>query len=293
MPSFLWFRFILCTWSGRICHSGILSKCLLHITADLIPGPIRLHLQITPTTNKLPVSGSCCVFRCGYTYSLWSICSMRPPSWIWQAWKTKEMNNQLTKQLKQKQHGLSGLKTDHYSHKCDQCGSSCDWNACGSRKIVIRLHSETTSKREMQVKICANSKPWLLFSILCSQAVSISLFCAGFGESMAETINWQSPWAVRVISLCTASVLLVVVLAGVKWVVKLQLLLLAILMLSVLDFVVGTFAHTDKGGCFEFWAWVRGVGRPTYERVGDACWEFLFWPLRCTKKGMVQAIFNP
>ena len=79
------------------------------------------------------------------------------------------------------------------------------------------------------------------------QAVSISLFCAGFGESLAETTNWQGPWAVRVISLCTASVLLVVVLAGVKWVVKLQLLLLAILMLSVLDFVVGTFAHTDKG----------------------------------------------
>ena len=51
----------------------------------------------------------------------------------------------------------------------------------------------------------------------------------------------------RVIGLTTALVLLVVVLAGVKWVVKLQLLLLAILMLSVLDFVIGTFAHTDYG----------------------------------------------
>lgn len=62
---------------------------------------------------------------------------------------------------------------------------------------------------------------------------------------MAETTGWDSPWAVRVIGLITALVLLVVVLAGVKWVVKLQLLLLAILMLSVLDFLVGTFAHTD------------------------------------------------
>lgn len=81
-------------------------------------------------------------------------------------------------------------------------------------------------------------------------AVSISLFCAGFGESMAETTGWESPWAVRVIGLITASILLVVVLAGVKWVVKLQLLLLAILMLSVLDFLVGTFAHTDYAAGF-------------------------------------------
>ena len=64
---------------------------------------------------------------------------------------------------------------------------------------------------------------------------------------MAETTGWDSSWAVRVIGLITSLILLVVVLAGVKWVVKLQLLLLAILMLSVLDFLVGTFAHTDYG----------------------------------------------
>lgn len=80
--------------------------------------------------------------------------------------------------------------------------------------------------------------------------MSISLFCAGFGESMAETTGWDNAWAVRVIGLITSLVLLFVVLAGVKWVVKLQLLLLAILMLSVLDFLVGTFAHTDYGKSF-------------------------------------------
>ena len=64
---------------------------------------------------------------------------------------------------------------------------------------------------------------------------------------MAETTGWEGAWAVRVIGLGTSLILLVVVLAGVKWVVKLQLLLLAILMLSVLDFLVGTFAHTDYG----------------------------------------------
>ena len=46
MPSFLWFGNKLCTWSGRICRSGVLNKCLLRITADLIRSRI---LQITPT----------------------------------------------------------------------------------------------------------------------------------------------------------------------------------------------------------------------------------------------------
>ena len=68
---------------------------------------------------------------------------------------------------------------------------------------------------------------------------------------MAETTGWDNAWAVRVIGLITSLVLLFVVLAGVKWVVKLQLLLLAILMLSVLDFLVGTFAHTDYGKSFK------------------------------------------
>ena len=30
-----------------------------------------------------------------------------------------------------------------------------------------------------------------------------------------------------------------------------------------------------------------------YEKVGDAPREFSFWPLRGTKKGVVQAFFDP
>lgn len=36
-------------------------------------------------------------------------------------------------------------------------------------------------------------------------------------------------------------------LAGVKWIVRLQLLLLAVLAVSTLDFVIGTFTHLDPG----------------------------------------------
>ena len=35
-----------------------------------------------------------------------------------------------------------------------------------------------------------------------------------------------------------------------------------------------------------------GYGLP-YEKVGDSRREFLFWPLRGTKKGVVQAFFDP
>ena len=89
--------------------------------------------------------------------------------------------------------------------------------------------------------------------IFSSQAASISLFSSGFGESLAETTSWDNHWAARTIALIAALTILGIILAGVKWVVKLQLLLLAVLVISVLDFVVGTFAHTDLGryrNCF-------------------------------------------
>ncbi|XP_028405963.1 solute carrier family 12 member 8-like [Dendronephthya gigantea] len=82
------------------------------------------------------------------------------------------------------------------------------------------------------------------------QAASISLFSSGFGESLAETTSWDNHWAARTIALIAALTILGIILAGVKWVVKLQLLLLAVLVISVLDFVIGTFAHTDLANGF-------------------------------------------
>jgi len=35
--------------------------------------------------------------------------------------------------------------------------------------------------------------------------------------------------------------------AGVKWVIRLQLILLLMLFIAVLDFTVGSFVHTDPG----------------------------------------------
>lgn len=69
----------------------------------------------------------------------------------------------------------------------------------------------------------------------------------GFGESMAGLVGLDSAWAQRGFA-CAAVVLLSVInVAGVKWVVKLQFILLLILLLAGVDFMVGSFTHTNIG----------------------------------------------
>lgn len=63
----------------------------------------------------------------------------------------------------------------------------------------------------------------------------------GFGESMAGLVGFQSEWGQRGFA-CGAVILLSVInVAGVKWVIKLQFILLLILLLAGLDFIIGSF----------------------------------------------------
>ncbi|XP_034042110.1 solute carrier family 12 member 8 isoform X1 [Thalassophryne amazonica] len=77
------------------------------------------------------------------------------------------------------------------------------------------------------------------------QCVAGAMYITGFSESVAELLSLQSQWAVRGMSAAVLLALLGINLAGVKWIVRLQLLLLAILAISTLDFVIGTFTHLD------------------------------------------------
>uniref|UniRef100_UPI003AB00ED6 solute carrier family 12 member 8 n=1 Tax=Centroberyx gerrardi TaxID=166262 RepID=UPI003AB00ED6 len=77
------------------------------------------------------------------------------------------------------------------------------------------------------------------------QCVAGAMYVTGFSESVAELLNLQSQWAVRGMSAAVLLALLGINLAGVKWIVRLQLLLLAVLAVSTLDFVIGTFTHLD------------------------------------------------
>lgn len=73
------------------------------------------------------------------------------------------------------------------------------------------------------------------------------MYITGFSESVAEVLGLQGQWAVRGMSATVLLALLGINLAGVKWIVRLQLLLLAVLAVSTLDFVIGTFTHLDPG----------------------------------------------
>lgn len=77
------------------------------------------------------------------------------------------------------------------------------------------------------------------------QCVAGAMYITGFAESIAEVLNLSNIWAVRGISMGVLLGLLGINLAGVRWIIRLQLLLLAVLAVSALDFVVGTFSHLD------------------------------------------------
>ncbi|KAL6100656.1 slc12a8 [Pungitius sinensis] len=82
------------------------------------------------------------------------------------------------------------------------------------------------------------------------QCVAGAMYLTGFSESVAELLGLQSQWAVRGMSAAVLLALLGINLAGVKWIVRLQLLLLAVLAVSTLDFVIGTFTHLDPENGF-------------------------------------------
>ncbi|KAG9349010.1 hypothetical protein JZ751_029328 [Albula glossodonta] len=77
------------------------------------------------------------------------------------------------------------------------------------------------------------------------QCVAGAMYITGFAESIAEVLSLSGVWAVRAVSVAVLLGLLGINLAGVKWIVRLQLLLLALLAVSTLDFVVGSFSHLD------------------------------------------------
>ncbi|KAH8289757.1 hypothetical protein KR054_010351 [Drosophila jambulina] len=86
------------------------------------------------------------------------------------------------------------------------------------------------------------------------QAVGCALNVMGFGESMAGLVGLEgNKWAIR--GFATAAVLLLgcINVAGVKWVIKLQFILLMILLISALDFMVGSFITEDSAHGVDGW----------------------------------------
>lgn len=63
----------------------------------------------------------------------------------------------------------------------------------------------------------------------------------------------HNAWAIRGFAAAAVLLLSVINIAGVKWVIKLQFVLLIILLLSALDFMVGSFVGYDPKNGFEGW----------------------------------------
>ncbi|KAK7092153.1 hypothetical protein V1264_009749 [Littorina saxatilis] len=78
-----------------------------------------------------------------------------------------------------------------------------------------------------------------------AQSVSCSLSVLGFGESIMSLLGEDNPWIARGIAFGVVLLLLGINVAGVKWVIRLQLVLLLVLFLSAMDLLVGSFVHTD------------------------------------------------
>lgn len=70
----------------------------------------------------------------------------------------------------------------------------------------------------------------------------------GFGESMAGLVGLDNnKWAIRAFAGGAVLLLGVINVAGVKWVIKLQFLLLLVLLCAGLNFMVGSFIGEDSG----------------------------------------------
>lgn len=80
------------------------------------------------------------------------------------------------------------------------------------------------------------------------QAVGCALNVLGFGESMAELVSLAgNPWAIKGFAIGAVLIIGLINVAGVKWVIKLQFVLLLILLVSAFDFMIGSFTGNNPG----------------------------------------------
>ena len=86
--------------------------------------------------------------------------------------------------------------------------------------------------------------------------------CAtGFGESIAGLIHPDNPnpWIERSVAAFVIIMLTLINLSGVKWVIRMQILLLGVLLLGAMDFGIGSFTHTNPGRTNQLFIYNLGI----------------------------------
>lgn len=125
------------------------------------------------------------------------------------------------------------------------------------------------------------------------QSVGCALNVLGFGESMAKLIGYQGDtWAIRGFAIAAVLLLGVINVAGVKWVVKLQFALLLVLLVSALNFMVGSFISDRDDGEKGFQGWGSGFFfdnlQPQYQ--DSVTWFVVFGVFFPTITGILAGI---
>ena len=112
------------------------------------------------------------------------------------------------------------------------------------------------------------------------QAIGNALCATGFGESIAGLISeteTPNPWIERSVAAFVIIMLTLINLAGVKWVIRLQFVLLAILVLGAMDFGVGSFTHTNEGEIFLKTQEIRIYFQLIFSELGFHGWNMTVW----------------
>lgn len=123
------------------------------------------------------------------------------------------------------------------------------------------------------------------------QAVGCALNVLGFGESMAGLVHLEGePWAVRGFAAAAVILLGTINVAGVKWVIKLQFALLIILLLSALDFMVGSFITEVEDEGFQGWGSGNFVENLWPQYQSGVTWFTVFGVFFPTITGVLSGI---
>ena len=73
------------------------------------------------------------------------------------------------------------------------------------------------------------------------QAFTVSMYCVAFAEAWCDIFAWSNPWALRGTAFVLLLILSLITMAGFRWVIQLQLVLLLLLAAAVVSYFVGTF----------------------------------------------------
>uniref|UniRef100_A0A0K0FHT5 Solute carrier family 12 member 8 (inferred by orthology to a human protein) n=1 Tax=Strongyloides venezuelensis TaxID=75913 RepID=A0A0K0FHT5_STRVS len=108
------------------------------------------------------------------------------------------------------------------------------------------------------------------------QAVGTSLVAVGFGETTAHFFNSTNPYLIKFISVAVIVILTGINAAGVRWIIRLQIILLIFLFIAVADFILGSaFGSKVDVGVHEY-------NSKTFNENRDPFYE----PFNCTDIGI-------